>query len=258
MPIPSRAHLSCLARRPGGGTLTWRLTRLRPRTLVVAAATEHTRGSAEEELLAGGSAVDNDHRLDVAVSLLMRAALVTASAAAHELPAQAYTAAVDRSTASEVALNAIGVLFTIAFAAFLLRVLRKRADRAANVRIVAERRTQARAPELPPPSAASCFAGAAMASVLAFLLFQLSGFIDDWFTQQPQSGACACPVCFRPRCSRVEITRRPIRCAQRHRHAAFHHHWPQLPWHWPICRQHGGPYRPGSADAASVKGDTVE
>lgn len=224
---------------------------------MVAAATEHTRGSAEE-LLAVDSAVDNDHCLDVAVSLLMRAALVTATAAAHELPAQAYTAAVDRSTASEVALNAIGVLFTIAFAAFLLRILRKRADRAANVRIVAERRTQARAPELPPPSAASCFAGAAMASVLAFLLFQLSGFIDDWFTQQPQSGACA--VCFRPRCnSRVEITRRPIRCAQRHRHAAFHHHWPQLPWHWPICRQHGGPYRPGSADAASVKRrDTVE
>ena len=116
-------------------------------------------------------------------------ASLLASFFSAELPAEAYVPAVDRGAATEVALNVIGVLFTVAFSAFLLRVLRKRADRAANVRVVAENRARRAAP-VPdtPPSATSCFVGAAMAAVIALVLLQFSGFLDDWFQQQPQSG----------------------------------------------------------------------
>ena len=122
------------------------------------------------------------------------------------LPAEAYVPAVDRGAASEVALNVIGVLFTVAFSAFLLRVLRKRADRASSVRLVAENRAR-RAPAVPdtPPSAASCFVGAAMAAVIAAVLLYLSGLLDDWFQQQPQSGARG-GVCRGPRHTCADAT----------------------------------------------------
>ena len=127
--------------------------------------------------------------LPVAERLASFLAPALAAFFALALPAEAYVPAVDRGAASEVALNVIGVLFTVAFSAFLLRVLRKRADRASSVRVVAENRAR-RAPTVPdtPPSAASCFVGAAMAAVIAVVLLYLSGLLDDWFQQQPQSG----------------------------------------------------------------------
>jgi len=95
----------------------------------------------------------------------------------------AYTPAVDADAVSSVAQNAIGVLFTIAFAAFLLRVLRKRASRALNVRVAAERKAVDAPPaaELPPVTAVACFQGAGLAVLCAAALWTFTQFVEGAF-----------------------------------------------------------------------------
>jgi hypothetical protein len=97
---------------------------------------------------------------------------------------------VDAAQVTDLAENAAGVLFTVASATFLLRLLRRRASRATNVRLVSERKAEARrGVEAPPPSAASCFVGAVLATVLSLGLWQFSGYLDGLFDEAPPSGA---------------------------------------------------------------------
>jgi hypothetical protein len=135
--------------------------------------------------VASCSVCEGETRAPVAAGLL--AALAAAAAAP---PALAYTPAVDAAQAAGVAENAVGVLFTVTFAAFLLRVLRKRASRATGVRLAAQRRAEPAAPEQP-VTAANCFLGAALATVFALGLWRLSGTVDDLFAQAPPSGTRA-------------------------------------------------------------------
>ena len=103
------------------------------------------------------------------------------------LPALAYTPAVDSAGVGEVVQTVAGVLFTAAASAFLLRLVRRRASRATNVRLVAAQRASPRRAEGPPPSAASCFVGAAFAAVLAVALWTFSGWLDGVFEDAPPS-----------------------------------------------------------------------
>jgi hypothetical protein len=120
----------------------------------------------------------------------LAAAVAATAAAASPLAAHAYTPAVDVDGVSSVAQNAVGVLFTITFAAFLLRVLRKRASRATNVRVAAQRKVQAATAARPPDqpvTAANCFVGAALALVCAVALWTFTGFVEGMFDAQPAS-----------------------------------------------------------------------
>jgi len=128
------------------------------------------------------------------------AAAAAALALATSPPALAYTPALGASEVrlspgraaalsspcqvGDAASTAAGVLFTAASAAFLLRVLRRRASRATNVRLAA-RRAAAPREELPPPSAGACFAGAAIAAAIACGLWTLSGFLDGLLSEAP-------------------------------------------------------------------------
>jgi hypothetical protein len=130
---------------------------------------------------------DGECRPDVAGDAAAAVALAWLALAA---PAHAYTAAVDVDGVTSVAQNAVGVLFTITFAAFLLRVLRKRASRATNVRVAVERKAQAAAapaPPLEPVTAGNCFLGAALALVCAVALWTFTGFVESLFDAQPAS-----------------------------------------------------------------------
>ena len=111
-------------------------------------------------------------------------ALMSAALALSAGPASAaYSPAVDTQEVTSVAQNVIGVLFTIAFAAFLLRVLRKRASRAVNVRVAAERKAADAPPaaELPPVTAAACFQGAGLAVLCAAALWTFTTFVEGAF-----------------------------------------------------------------------------
>ncbi len=107
---------------------------------------------------------------------------------ALEAPAgAAYTPAVAPEEATSIAQNAVGVLFTITFAAFMLRLLRKRATRATNVRLASERlKAPAAAPDQP-VTAANCFLGAGMALVCALVLWTFTSFLEGAFDAQPVS-----------------------------------------------------------------------
>ena len=110
-------------------------------------------------------------------------ALMSAALALSAGPASAaYTAAVDTQEVTSVAQNVIGVLFTISFAAFLLRVLNKRASRAVNVRVAAQRKAvDAPAAELPPVTAAACFQGAGLAVLCAAAMWFFTTFVEGAF-----------------------------------------------------------------------------
>ena len=109
-------------------------------------------------------------------------ALLGAALALSAEPAfAAYQPAVDTQEVTSVAQNVIGVLFTISFAAFLLRVLRKRASRALNVRVAAERKAVAAPAELPPVTAAACFQGAGLAVLCAAAFWAFTTFVEGAF-----------------------------------------------------------------------------
>jgi hypothetical protein len=109
-------------------------------------------------------------------------ALLGAALALSAEPAfAAYQPAVDTQEVTSVAQNVIGVLFTISFAAFLLRVLRKRASRALNVRVAAERKAVAAPAELPPVTAGACFQGAGLAVLCAAAFWAFTTFVEGAF-----------------------------------------------------------------------------
>ena len=109
-------------------------------------------------------------------------ALLGAALALSAEPAfAAYQPAVDTQEVTSVAQNVIGVLFTISFAAFLLRVLRKRASRALSVRVAAERKAVAAPAELPPVTAGACFQGAGLAVLCAAAFWAFTTFVEGAF-----------------------------------------------------------------------------
>jgi hypothetical protein len=157
-----------------------RVARLSVACRALPAAQPHAAAPAPPAVsLPSGDADDDDTSSSGGFSLALMSAALALSAG----PASAaYTAAVDTQEVTSVAQNVIGVLFTIAFAAFLLRVLNKRASRAVNVRVAAQRKAvDAPAADLPPVTAAACFQGAGLAVLCAAAMWFFTTFVEGAF-----------------------------------------------------------------------------
>jgi len=140
------------------------LRRCRPRRAARVAACSRQASAAAEAALGG-------------------AAWLAAAAPA----AAAYAPAVDASGVADVAGNVGGVLFTVAFSTFLLRVLRRRASRATEVREAAARAEVLPSAPPEPVTAANCFLGAALATGCAALFWAGTQALEGAFDAVPAS-----------------------------------------------------------------------